>query len=253
MILQSKPYFNASNVAALIGKHKYKTRKDAYRECLRSNRLTTDASIKLRDYERSRPKLEEFVPDIVTLVSDATIIEAQDAIQAQATVLSHVDNVLNNQDLTVELKQDILATVQSELNKAQGAKQEASVLQTYELEQKTELTSKNTDFQVYHCDSYSIGGRTDGIHADRVVEVKTRRNWFSKPPEYDLIQLRAYMHIFKKPLGILIEKQQFGDKYRETVIEEDDVSWQDIDAKLQQAASLLSNMSPSDLDELLRD
>jgi len=71
-------------------------------------------------------------------------------------------------------------------------------------------------------------GRLDGLRDDGVVvESKCRRNrLFGSVPEYERIQLMAYMALTKAPRAVLVEN--FDEKQRTYDVAFDDVYWKGI-------------------------
>jgi hypothetical protein len=107
---------------------------------------------------------------------------------------------------------------------------------TNKLEASSGLTihSRNARCYIYSIPSTNIviAGRSDGLQGeDTVVETKTRRRFWKSPPEYDLIQLRCYMKLTNRKVGILNECFPDGSN-RATKIEWSDAVWSEIENKL---------------------
>ena len=116
--------------------------------------------------------------------------------------------------------------LRSEVHKKRGRDEESAVLDDVEKRKQRKITARNAEMKYFRCEQYSIGGRCDGrIENGTIVELKTRRHWFSNPPEYDLVQLQIYLKIFNEPHGELIEKQQNGNRTRETQVTCDEEEW----------------------------
>jgi hypothetical protein len=120
--------------------------------------------------------------------------------------------------------------VEQAVQKKRGRDEEDAVLDCAAVRHCAPIVSRNEETARLEMADFVIVGRCDGILEDGggIVEVKKRRNWFGRPPEYDIVQLRVYMRLFNLPRGILIEEQLNGDKRRETVVEHCEEEWERI-------------------------
>lgn len=75
---------------------------------------------------------------------------------------------------------------------------------------------------------WGLGGRVDGVDSEgRVVEIKNRvRCFFRTVPEYEHVQLQAYMVLLDVEEGILL--QQYGGTQRSTIITRDREEWESV-------------------------
>jgi hypothetical protein len=236
-------YFNASEVAALIGKHKYKSADDALLLFLHKNcwdlpphvqTALKNETIQLRIANLQKSTLAETVPEIQQAVQIAAAARTDVDDETVAQIASSMATRTNVPEVVSTMTRAELVHVLKEcVHKKRGRDEESEVLDQVARKHKTIISEQNTEFKKFYGPSYCIGGRRDGFMDtfNRVVEVKTRRNWFTTCPEYDLIQLRVYMKLWNCDTGMLVEKHQQSDKYRETVISDD--QWDTIDSALQ--------------------
>lgn len=72
---------------------------------------------------------------------------------------------------------------------------------------------------------WGIGGRVDGVDEQRrVVEIKNRtRAFFTRLPEYELVQVQAYMALLDAPEAVLV--QQLNGRQKKTVVARDGDMW----------------------------
>lgn len=129
----------------------------------------------------------------------------------------------------------VKAQVEAVVNKRRGARHENPAITMYEQRTQTRVTDKNAQF--YLCNvgdethTCHIGGYVDGLRGDRVVEVKCRRNrLFSWLPEYEKVQIMAYMHVAGKDKCDLVQK--FGNRLDIKTYEFDPVYWKQITADI---------------------
>ena len=101
--------------------------------------------------------------------------------------------------------------VQGELNKQVGINTEDQILKKLENKSKEEIHSKNTRMKyknIFENDKYTykIGGKTDGIQEDTIIEIKNRRSKYNiKKNKYELYQLLGYMYIHEKSYGKIVQ------------------------------------------------
>jgi hypothetical protein len=120
-----------------------------------------------------------------------------------------------------------------------GEIQEAGVLDAVAVRERAAVTNRNTRNMNYIGDNYIIVGRVDGEVGGRIVEVKTRKNWFKwGPPDYDIIQLQVYIRMHSRGEEGLLEEVNQDDPLfrRSTVVTCSDDQWRIIDEQLREAA-----------------
>ncbi len=119
-----------------------------------------------------------------------------------------------------------------------GELREATVLDSVAAREGQAVAQRNDRLLRHEGNGFVLTGRVDGVVADgRVVEVKTRRNWFARPPDYDVVQLQVYLRLLGLPVGVLEERSQRDESLaRSTEVTCDDAAWQAIIAGLEEAA-----------------
>lgn len=217
---------NASNVASLIGKNPFKTRDDALNEVLIDNGLIYEdvEAIELIEEIQSVCKHE------TNLVCESkTQSELEENIKIYERKVKDVAGAKGEQD-----NSPVVVHALSLAIKERGVRAEEESTNKLEASSGLAIHSRNAKCYVYYVPSSNIviAGRTDGFQGeDTVVETKTRRRFWKSPPEYDMIQLRCYMKLTNRKIGILNEC--FPDKTnRITKIEWCDLIWSEIENKL---------------------
>lgn len=122
-----------------------------------------------------------------------------------------------------------------------GNLQEDSVLNIVSHQEGQAVNDRNTAKHYLRGSNYTVIGKVDGILQDgRVVESKTRKNWFRVVPDYDIIQLQVYLRMLNAQEGLLVEASQqiqTPPLTRSTQVTPfSDEEWQAIDNELQRAA-----------------
>jgi hypothetical protein len=217
---------NASNVASLIGKNPFKTQQDALNEVLMDNGLLQEdvEATELIEEIQSVCKAET---DLVCQSKTSSELEANIRIYEQK-VKEITQAKGQTDDSPVVLHALSLAV------KERGTRIEEASTNKLEASTGIPIHSRNAACYVYCIPGSSIviAGRTDGLQGeDTVVETKTRRRFWKSPPEYDIIQLRCYMKLSNRKVGILNECFPDGSN-RVTKVEWSDSLWSEIENKL---------------------
>lgn len=157
---------------------------------------------------------------------------------AVTSILEDCGKCLDSTDLiskidSKDLKKDIAKTIESQMNKKFGTRQESSALSSYEKKHSATITNRNDKFHskyignIEGC-SIIVGGKVDGIKEDgTVIEVKNRmRRFFDPLPKYDIAQLQTYLFILDSDKGELVEQLKGRDSdIKTTIIDRDSHMW----------------------------
>jgi hypothetical protein len=243
---------NCSDIAGLINKNKYKTQLEVFERIAIDNNLIDkiDDSYEQEIIEYARPEIQR-------VLESNTIADLDDTIQTyehivKQRVLNDIQNEVVIPNITIPDKiREIVKTnlsapeiklfidndktvnkICKQINTIRGTQLEEQSTDKYSTKIEKPITNRNTRCYVYSTDRYNLCGRIDGqINNDTIIETKTRRRIWKSPPEYDIIQLRCYMKLLNKPLGILNE--QFPDNTsRSTRINWDQRIWESIDKEI---------------------
>lgn len=217
---------NASNVASLIGKNPFKTQQDALNEVLMDNALLEEdvEATELIEEIQSVCKAET---DLVCQSKTPRELEAN--IKVYEEKVKEITRAKGETDTSPVVLHALSLAV-----KERGTRTEEASTNKLEMSSGVSIHSRNAQCYVYCIPSSNIviAGRTDGLQGeDTVVETKTRRRFWKSPPEYDIIQLRCYMKLANRKIGILNECFPDGSN-RVTKIEWSDSVWSEIENKL---------------------
>lgn len=217
---------NASNVASLIGKNPFKTQQDALNEVLIDNGLMYE------DVEAI-----ELIEEIQSVCKKETalVCESKTPSELEANIRVYEQKV---KDITrAKGETDSSPVVLHALSlavKERGIRTEEASTNKLEASTGVLIHSRNAQCYIYSIPGSNIiiAGRTDGLQGeDTVIETKTRRRFWKSPPEYDIIQLRCYMKLTNRKVGMLNECFPNGTN-RMTKIEWSDSVWSEIENKL---------------------
>jgi len=217
---------NASNVASLIGKNPFKTQQDALNEVLLDNGLLEE------DVEAT-----ELIEEIqsVCKAETALVCESKTPSELEANIRVYEQKVKEITQAKGESDSSpVVLHAMSLAVKERGTRTEEASTNKLEASTGVLIHSRNSACYVYCIPSSNlvIAGRTDGLQGeDTVIETKTRRRFWKSPPEYDIIQLRCYMKLTNRKVGMLNECFPDGTN-RVTKIEWSDSLWSEIENKL---------------------
>lgn len=220
---------NCSNVAALIGKHRFKSREEAIEEVLVDNALCDtvidyDAIAALELIQES----SSYVDACMNTKSESEFKEAVSAYKANIIKTAEEKGICKDSP--------IVTTAIQELNLKVGTHDETKCIDAYETDKGVDVTHRNTKCYIYKIPNVSfnavLAGRVDGLTTYKgevaVLENKKRMKSNRYPtPEYDIIQLRCYMKLTSSKYGILNESYPDGTS-RQTHIEWDNAIWSTI-------------------------
>lgn len=217
---------NASNVASLIGKNPFKTQQDALNEVLIDNGLLQE------DVEAT-----EFIEEIQSICKAETDLvcrsKSQGELEANIRVYEQKVKEITRSKGESDSSPVVLHAISLAV-KERGTRIEEESTNKLEVSSGVAIHSRNASCYIYCIPSSNIviAGRTDGLQGeDTVVETKTRRRFWKSPPEYDIIQLRCYMKLTNRKVGMLNECFPDGSN-RVTKIEWSDSIWSEIENKL---------------------
>jgi hypothetical protein len=220
---------NCSDVASLIGKHRFKSQEESIEYVIIDNNLCK--TVVDEDATIAMELVEESSSFIDACIGTKTETEFKEAVSAYST---KIKEVAWNRGISQE--SPIIAMALQQLNLEVGTRDEKKCIDTYEETAGVSVTARNTKCYIYKIPDIScnaiLAGRTDGLTTYKneraVLENKKRMKSTRYPvPEYDIIQLRCYMKLTNSKFGILNEAYPDGTT-RQTHIEWDDVQWTQI-------------------------
>lgn len=217
---------NAFNVASLIGKNPFKTQQDAFNDVLLDNGLLQE------DVEAT--ELIEEIQSVCKAETDL-VCQSKNQRELEANIRVYEQKVKEITQAKGELDSSpVVLHALSLAVKERGTRIEEASTNKLEASTGVQIHSRNAACYVYCIPGSNvvIAGRTDGLQGgDTVIETKTRRRFWKSPPEYDIIQLRCYMKLTNRKIGMLNECFPDGSN-RVTKVEWSDLIWSEIENKL---------------------
>jgi hypothetical protein len=246
--INGKLRISASNVAAFIGRHPYKSQEEAFQITAEGQGLLK------RDYvkERYKKELIEKHGESLNLAANSTGHETErnismyeasvknnficDIIADTSTIFvpPEIKRKVKTQSLEASLQdKDVLQFMESDITlreacteaqRRRGVRFEGVATDNLQSRLGQDITRRNAQVYTKRCDGFILVGKCDGLTGDAVVETKVRRRFWEQVPQYDIIQLRIYMKLCSKRSGLLNEEFPDGTT-RTTEIAHDEKEW----------------------------
>lgn len=158
-------------------------------------------------------KIQAIVRDLGVEAPIASLLEEAAEAETTTKVVATTMKIASAlpKDTPVEVKQEIVQFVSSEMHKSFGSKQETPAIEHYEQKQQVAVRERNLVFskkKLATLGNYDVfvGGKIDGKAEGKVIEVKNRLKKFMTPlPQYDIAQLQTYLFILGLQEGELVE------------------------------------------------
>ena len=252
--------FTASEIAALIGKHEYRSIAQALYKCLLKNEKFAQAieSVKRETNNRN----DKIVNNYVYRVSQ-DVKKIIEEVSVENTTVCNIDSYVDEQianamaNLNINENEEIVKRVQKELrsrvNMGRGTKLEQLALDQVEFEYGIKISERNSKLYKYECEEFKLSGKIDGFDEDGecVIEIKNRVKQIVEVPHYDMIQCIVYMKLTNAEKCLLVER--FPDKtIRQTLLVWNDDEYMDIHEQLCNLVKKVRKMTRIEIAELIR-
>ena len=241
-----------TELAALAGRHQYRSKDDALEQFLFHNE-----SVIFSDYEHLRDNVREARIRETTSRREEYQCRKRHAPMLENTLikLAKADSpeearlLLDEQLATVNDPTE-RETLKSVVFKTRGVQTETSTLDEYERVTGRSLKQRNTAFRTSELFTtpggveYRIGGRLDAVcdELGRVVEVKTRMNKFFLP-DYDIVQVYGYFAITGLKTCDFI--QTLCGELKTEIVEYEESTWNAIKSAMEQTLDGVLIVEPS--------
>jgi hypothetical protein len=253
--------FSASEIAALIGKHEYRSIAQALYKILLKNEKFETIIEKIK--HETNNKNEYIVNKYVYSASQdlkKVIAEVSDD-KTPAKIDSYIDDqisaIMSNMKIHDQEDDKLARRVQKEMrsrvNMARGTKLEHLSLDQLELEHGIRVTQRNSKLYKYECKEFILSGKIDGYDADNfcVIEIKNRVKFIENAPRYDMIQCVIYMKLTNSKKCLLVES--FPDKtMRQTLVEWKQEEYDEIHESLCDLVKKIRKMTKIEVTELIK-
>lgn len=248
----------ASDIAACIGKNRFKRVQDMVRKYKHGDTTTIlDSTFvpksvlkKVQSVETVQQAnamdIQLLEPEIVNRVNETLDIEERRSILQESACLSdtEIEEIANHRiKVHNESRTLIVKELESAVARNVGTCTEKSVTEKISDQLGIDIYDSNAKC-FYHAieKGFRICGRVDGLfeyeNRECILEVKTRRYRFLGVPDYERIQAEAYMRLVGRDCILLVEQAPSGELEMHWM-ERDDKLWKRIETGLKGFRALI--------------
>ena len=220
--MSSRIVIKASDVAAIIGKNKFKPCEDVFHEMWKKYSPQNFNSKTKLDVAKESMKKSDTAYEIV---EQARKKKAKNSTEAQETFKEAEKKIQSDQKLTDEDKKTVIDHLKSQVYTIHGTRNEDQTAEKTGLELKKDNTFYSLYIATHEERDYVVVGRVDRIEtlpdgSQILVEIKNRTNKLFRrvyPSEYT--QVQVYLDMLNLQKAKLIE--QYNDEINTMEVERD--------------------------------
>jgi hypothetical protein len=228
--MSKRVVLKASNVAAMIGRHRYKPRSEVFDELWKkyapakfTGKTKSDKAEEALSVSRDAHDIYEKIKNVKTETSDQV-----QAIFKEASAKINFDPKLNNVQ-----KAEVIEHMRSQIYTSHGTRSEDRTSDKVESEEGVRLVRDENFYQFEICTiddtRYVVMGKIDRIEekpdgSKILVEIKNRTNrLFNSVPEYEFIQIQVYLQMLGLIHARLVE--QYNNQVKSHDVTRDEEMW----------------------------
>lgn len=215
---------NASEVAALIGKNKFKSRDEAWLDFWKRNSPETFTGKTLNDV--AQDALNAAPKAIRDIFYDSYGKKAANSSEAQANFTQAAEQIAARTDISEEDKAKVTQYMKSKVYTTHGTRTEDRTALLNPNWKKDPQTHKLTIYETPEA-NFVIVGKIDRIDEteETLIEIKNRaRGLFKRVAEYENIQVQVYLQMLDLQKAKLVE--QYNEEVGIDLIFRDDDLWE---------------------------
>lgn len=220
----------ASDVAAIIGRHQYKTRTEIFNEYWKKYSPETFTGQTQRDRAEAALKSSEAAQDVL---KSALSVQAKDSNEVQKVFAQAKEKVFSDSNLNETQKAEVIEHLRSQVYTTHGTRSEDKTADKVESTENVRLIRDelfhNLEVCVIGDTKFVICGKIDRIEerpdGSRVlVEIKNRTNrLFRRVVEYEFIQVQVYLQMLGLVHARLVE--QYNNQVMSHNVDRDEEMW----------------------------
>lgn len=228
--MASRVVLKASDVAAIIGMNRYKSRTEIRDDLWKKYKPETFKGLTRRDKEQQALRASPVAQEVLARVSNIT---ARDSSDVQSIMTSVNESIAHDANLTTEQKSEVLDHIRSRVYTSHGTRSEDKTSDKVEAEEGARLVRDNSFYNLDVCElgdfKFVIVGKIDRIEerpdGSRVlVEIKNRTNrLFKQVVEYEMVQVQVYLQMMGLTKARLVE--QYNSQVLSHDITRDEEMW----------------------------
>jgi PD-(D/E)XK nuclease superfamily len=220
----------ASEVAAIIGRNKYKPRQEVFNELWKKYSPATFTG------QTKKDRAEEILStsrEVRSAMAAALNIKAENSLQVQSIYKDLEAKVNSDSKLNASQKTEVLDHIRSKVYTTHGTRSEDKTADKVTMDENVKLIKDNSFYSLDVCTlgdtAFVVTGKIDRIEerpdGSRVlVEIKNRTNrLFGRVVEYEMIQVQVYLQMLGLVHARLVE--QYNTQVLSHDITRDEEMW----------------------------
>ena len=231
--MNSRIVLRASDVAAIIGRNKYKPRNEVFDDLWKKYAPQTFTGKTKKD--KAEEALSASDAARVVLAS-ALNTKAKDSAEVQKIYAEALQKVNSDSKLNAAQKAEVAEHLRSKVYTTHGTRSEDTTSAKVEAEQGVKWSKDNAFYTHDVCElgdkKFVVVGKIDRIEerpdgSKVLVEIKNRTNrLFRKVPEYEMIQVQVYLQMLGLVHARLVE--QYNNQVLSHDITRDEEMWANV-------------------------
>lgn len=220
----------ASNVAAMVGRHKYKPRSEVFDELVKKYAPEKFTGKTKEDKATEALTVSSTAREVL---ESALNIKAENSTQVQRVFKEARDQINFDPKLNNEQKAEVIEHLRTKVYTTHGTRSEDKTSDKVETDEGARLVRDDSFYRLDVCKlgemQYVIMGRVDRIEerpdgSKVLVEIKNRTNrLFNSVPEYEFIQIQVYLQMLGLVHARLVE--QYNNQVKSHDVDRDEETW----------------------------
>lgn len=228
--MASRVVLKASNVAAMVGRHRYKPRSEVFDELMKKYAPEKFMGKTKEDKAEEALAVSSIAKEVL---KSALNIKAQNSTQVQQVFNEARDRINFDSKLNNEQKAEVIEHLRSKVYTTHGTRSEDKTSDKVQIDEGVQLVRDDSFYQIEVCrlgdTRYVIVGKIDRIEerpdgSKVLVEIKNRTNrLFNSVPEYEFIQIQVYLQMLGLVHARLVE--QYNNQVKSHEVNRDEETW----------------------------
>lgn len=228
--MPSRIILKASDVAAIIGRHQYKTRTEIFNEYWKKYSPETFTGQTQKDRAEAALKSSDVAQEVL---KSALSVKAKDSTEVQKVFAQAKEKVNSDTKLDASQKAEVIEHLRSQVYTTHGTRSEDKTADKVESTENVRLVRDDLFHNLEVCvigdSKFVICGKIDRIEerpdGSRIlVEIKNRTNrLFRRVVEYEFIQIQVYLQMLGLVHARLVE--QYNNQVLSHNVDRDEELW----------------------------
>lgn len=228
--MPNRVILKASDVAAIIGRHQYKTRVEIFNEYWKKYSPETFTGQTRKDRAEAALKSSDVAQEVL---KSALSVKAKDSTEVQKVFAQARDQVNLDSKLDASQKAEVIEHLRSQVYTTHGTRSEDKTADKVESTENVRLVRDDLFHNLEVCvigdSKFVICGKIDRIEerpdGSRIlVEIKNRTNrLFRRVVEYEFIQIQVYLQMLGLVHARLVE--QYNNQVLSHNVDRDEELW----------------------------